>query len=140
MGHTADTLPSIARMLRVDESQRDALPELDLPVCGKKVDEDFDWHCAIVYEFVSRASQDIVVGQAHLDFFYAIGFALEPYKPDNWQGGRLINFNDLCSPHHLARTWRGLQFTAAKQKNGSGLESVLKVAPKVVTYGLSDPG
>jgi len=98
---TFPTLPECYGWMRV---KRDALPELDPPVCWKKVDEDFDWHWAIVYEFVPRASQDIVVGQAHLDFFHAIGFALEPYKPGNWHGGRLIDFNDLCSP--FSEDWK----------------------------------
>lgn len=84
--------------------KRDALPELDPPV-WKTVNEDLDWHCVIVYEFVPGASPDIVVGQAHLDFFYAIGFALEAYKPDNWHGGSLIDFNDLSSP--FSTDWKG---------------------------------
>ncbi len=77
--------------------QRDQLPLLKPPVCHE-VDDSLNWHWAIVYEFVPGATQDLVVGQLHLDFFYAIGFVLEAYKPDNWHGGRLIDYNDICSP------------------------------------------
>ncbi|KAI1127844.1 hypothetical protein F5Y10DRAFT_292536 [Nemania abortiva] len=82
--------------------QRDQLPLLDPPV-WKEVDS-LDWHWAIAYELVPGAIQDPVIGQVHLDFFYAIGFALEAYKPDNWHGGRLIDINDICSPFSLG--WR----------------------------------
>ncbi|KAI3334826.1 hypothetical protein F4824DRAFT_467366 [Ustulina deusta] len=77
--------------------QRDQLPLLKPPV-RHEVDDSLNWHWAIVYEFVPGATQDLVVGQLHLDFFYAIGFVLEAYKPDNWHGGRLIDYNDICSP------------------------------------------
>ncbi|KAH9909791.1 hypothetical protein F4778DRAFT_789104 [Xylariomycetidae sp. FL2044] len=82
---------------------RESLPRLDRPV-WKEVDDDLDWHWAIVYELVPGATQDLAVGQMHLDFFYAIGFAMEAYKPDNWHGGRLVDLNDICSP--FCRGWR----------------------------------
>ena len=59
---------------------------------------------AIIYEFVPGKPQDLAVCQSHLDFFHALGFALEAYKPDNWHGGRLIGLNDICSP--LSDGWR----------------------------------
>ncbi|KAK4195588.1 hypothetical protein QBC40DRAFT_343372 [Triangularia verruculosa] len=78
----------------------DELPRLDPPV-QDEADERVDWHWAIIYEFVpgeTGKTQDPAVGQSHLDFFYALGFALEAYKPDNWHGGRLVDLNDICSP------------------------------------------
>ncbi|KAJ8126183.1 hypothetical protein O1611_g7455 [Lasiodiplodia mahajangana] len=71
--------------------QRDRVPRLDPPV-RHEVDDSLDWHWALVYEFVPGAKQDLVIGQLHLDFFYAIGFALEAYKPDNWQAGTLQEY------------------------------------------------
>ncbi|KAI1167420.1 hypothetical protein F5B18DRAFT_601738 [Nemania serpens] len=91
--------------------QQDQLPLLDRPV-RHEVDGSLDWHWAIVFEFVPGAIQDPVVGQIHLDFFYAIGFALEAYKPDNWHGGRLIDCNDICSPFSIG--WRA---TRVRQRN-----------------------
>lgn len=81
-----------------------------------KLDEHFDWHWALVYELVPRARPDIAVGQKHLTFFNAIGLALEQYKPDNWHGCRLVDYNDISSPfskgwqrtavrHRKAETW-----------------------------------
>lgn len=91
--------------------QRDQLPQLNPPVY-KEVDGSLDWHWAIVFEFVPGIRQDLVIGQAHLDFFYAVGFALEAYKPDNWHGGRLIDLNDICSP--LSRGWRATEVCERK--------------------------
>ncbi|KAK3309283.1 uncharacterized protein B0T15DRAFT_376043, partial [Chaetomium strumarium] len=82
---------------------RDETPYLNPPV-SDLVDWEVDWHWAIVYELVPGAPQDIQVGQAHLDFFYAVGFAMEAYKPDNWRGGRLVDFNDVCSPFTIGWT------------------------------------
>ncbi|KAK5637586.1 hypothetical protein RRF57_013301 [Xylaria bambusicola] len=62
--------------------QRDQLPLLDPPV-WHEVDGSLGWHWAIVFELVPGAPQDLNIGQFHLEFFYAIGFALEAYKPDN---------------------------------------------------------
>lgn len=76
---------------------RDDIPHLDPPV-PNDVYNEVNWHWALVYELVPGARQHLEVGQAHLDFFYAVGFAMEPYKPDNWHGGRLIDINDVCSP------------------------------------------
>jgi hypothetical protein len=83
--------------------RRDELPRLDPPV-REEMDERVDWRWAIIYEFVPGKPQDPAVGQCHLDFFYALGFALEAYKPDNWHGGRLIDLNDICSP--FSGGWR----------------------------------
>ncbi|KAJ9155214.1 hypothetical protein NKR23_g2126 [Pleurostoma richardsiae] len=82
---------------------RNELPLLDPPLL-EEVDEGFDWHWAIIYEFVPKHAHDPEVGQRHLDFFYATGFALQPYWPDNWRGGRLVDFNDACSP--FSKGWR----------------------------------
>ena len=82
--------------------RQDELPLLHPPVY-EEVDERFDWHWAIIYEVVPKTAQNTEIGQSHLDFFYAMGFALEAYKPDNWHGGRLIDFNDICSP--LSQGW-----------------------------------
>ena len=57
-----------------------------------------------MYEPVPGAPQDFAVGQAHLDFFYAMAFAMEAYKPDNWRGGRLVDFNDVSAP--FSKGWR----------------------------------
>ncbi|KLU92597.1 hypothetical protein MAPG_11542 [Magnaporthiopsis poae ATCC 64411] len=92
-------LPECYGWMRV---KRDTLSELGPPV-WEQVNEDVDWHWAIVYEFVPPTPQDLGVGQAHLDFFYALGFALDPYKPDNWHGGRLVDYNDICPP--FTRGW-----------------------------------
>ncbi|KAL7626477.1 hypothetical protein AAE478_003249 [Parahypoxylon ruwenzoriense] len=82
--------------------RRDKLPRLDPPV-WKEIDEQLDWHWAIVYDFVPEEEQDIAVGQTHLDFFYATGLTLEAYKSDNWRAGRLVDFGDVCSP--FTRGW-----------------------------------
>lgn len=43
-------------------------------------------HYAMVYEYVSDTGQhDSDVIQAHLDFFYLAGFALNHLKPDKWR-------------------------------------------------------
>lgn len=105
-------LPKCYGWMRV---KRDTLFELDPPV-WEQVNEDVDWRWAIVYEFVPATPQDLAVGPAHLDFFYAVSFTLEPYKPDNWHGGRLVDHDDICSPftygwsrhsiyHREAETW-----------------------------------
>lgn len=83
--------------------RRDAIPRVSPPV-SDYVDADIDWHWALVYELVPGAPQDLAVGQAHLDFFYAMGFAMEAYKPDNWRGGRLVDFNDVSAP--FSTGWR----------------------------------
>lgn len=80
---------------------RDDIPQLDPPI-SKDVDNTVDWHWALVYELVPGARQNLEVGQTHLDFFYAVGFAMEQYKPDNWHGGRLIDLNDVCSPLNIS--------------------------------------
>ena len=77
--------------------RRDAIPRVS-PLVSDYVDADVDWHWALAYELVPGAPQDLAVGQAHLDFFYAMGFAMEAYKPENWQGGRLVDFNDVSAP------------------------------------------
>lgn len=56
-----------------------------------------DWHWAIVYEFVPGQPQDVDVGQKYMNFFYALGFAMEAYKPDSWRDGRLVDMNAVCS-------------------------------------------
>ncbi|KAK4144475.1 uncharacterized protein C8A04DRAFT_27661 [Dichotomopilus funicola] len=68
--------------------------------------ECYGWttHWALVYELVPDTPQDLAVGQGHLDFFYAIGFVMEAYKPDNWRGGRLVDFNDVSAP--FSTGWR----------------------------------
>lgn len=86
--------------------QRDQLPLLDHPV-WYDIDGSVDWHWAIVFEFVPGAIQDFGIGQLHLDFFYTVGFALEAYKPDNWHGGRLIDYNDIFSP--FTKGWRAVR-------------------------------
>jgi len=79
----------------------------DVPALRPPMPEDLDagadrsW--ALVYEYVPGSPQDRAVGQAHLDLFYALGFAMEEYKPDNWRGGRLVDHNDVCSP--FTRGW-----------------------------------
>lgn len=75
---------------------RDDIPVLS-PAVSEIVDEGVGWHWAIVYEFVPGQVQGVEVGQKHLDFFYAMGFAMGTYKPDNWRGGRLVDLNDVCS-------------------------------------------
>ncbi|KAI0862613.1 hypothetical protein F4860DRAFT_106724 [Xylaria cubensis] len=92
--------------------QQDQLPWLDPPVWHEV--DDLDWRWAIVYEFVPKTTQDLVIAQLHLDFFYAIGFALEAYKPDNWHGGKLIDFNDICSPFSV-----GWSATVVRQRRAS---------------------
>lgn len=87
--------------------KRHELPVLDPPI-WKEVDGHLDWHWAVVYEVVPKANQDLAVGQIHLDFFYAVGFALEPYKPDNWHGGRLVDLNDICSAFSIGWRWRAV--------------------------------
>jgi hypothetical protein len=77
--------------------RRDDIPDLG-PGVSDIVDGEVDWHWAIVYEYVPGAAQDLEVAQAHLDFFYALGFSMEAYKPDNWHGGRLVDFSDISSP------------------------------------------
>ncbi|KAH7019686.1 hypothetical protein EDB80DRAFT_759811 [Ilyonectria destructans] len=78
--------------------------------------DDVDWHWAIIYEFVPGKDQDTDIGQRHLSFFHSVGFALGPYKCDNWHGGRLIDLNDIRTPygigwmkssvrHRDAKTW-----------------------------------
>lgn len=83
--------------------RRDELSRLR-PLVWEEVDEQVDWHWAIIYEFVPGKPQDLAIGQSHLDFFYALGFALEAYRPDNWHGSRLIDLNDICSP--FSDAWR----------------------------------
>jgi hypothetical protein len=82
--------------------RRDTLPRID-PRIWREVDEQVDWHWAIVYDFIPAELEDVAVRQAHLDFFYAVGFTLEAYKFDNWRAGRLVDFGDVCSP--LTRGW-----------------------------------
>lgn len=82
------------------------------PDAWKKVDEHLDWHWATIYELVPRAKQDLAVGQQHLD---AIGFVLEPFKPDNWHGRRLIDLNDICSS--FTRAWRGTAVRSYEAKD-----------------------
>lgn len=57
-----------------------------------------------MHELVPGAPQDLAVGQAHLDFFYAMGFAMQGYNPDNWRGGRLVDMNDVSAP--FTTGWR----------------------------------
>jgi hypothetical protein len=64
---------------------------------------------AIVYELVEGIEQDIEVGQRHLDFFYATGFAMEAYKRDDWRGGRLVDHGCVrprISPFWTSSDWR----------------------------------
>lgn len=61
---------------------------------------------AIIYEFVPPKEQDRSVAQVHLDFFYAVGFQVHPYKLDNWHGGRLIDQSDIWSVYQRA-AWNG---------------------------------
>ncbi|KAG7287027.1 hypothetical protein NEMBOFW57_006527 [Staphylotrichum longicolle] len=82
---------------------RDEIPHL-VPAASDHVDGELGWHWAIVYELVPGAPQDLAVGQAHLDFFYAMGFAMQGYNPDNWRGGRLIDMNDLSAS--FSTGWR----------------------------------
>lgn len=93
-------LPECYGWMRV---KRHELPKLEPPI-WEEVDEHVDWHWAIIYELVPRAKQDLAVGQSHLDFFYEVGLVLEAYKPDNWHGGRLLDYNDICSV--FSRGWR----------------------------------
>jgi hypothetical protein len=83
--------------------RRDDIPDLS-PGVSDIVDGEVDWHWAIIYEYVPGAAQDLEVAQAHLDFFYALGFSMEAYKPDNWRGGRLVDFNDISSPFTVGWT------------------------------------
>ena len=92
------SLPRCYGWIKIDWRE---IPKLDPPV-RMPVDE-VDWHWAIVYEYVPGQVQDNAVGQAHLDFFRAVGFSLGSYKPDNWHGGRLIDMNDIYSP--FTRGW-----------------------------------
>ncbi|KAH7146194.1 hypothetical protein EDB81DRAFT_842429 [Dactylonectria macrodidyma] len=78
---------------------RDQIPFINPPV--RSVVDDVDWHWAIVYELVPAGAQDISIGQLHLDFFYAVGLALGPYKCDNWHGGRLVDLNDIRTPYGI---------------------------------------
>ncbi|KAH6972620.1 hypothetical protein EDB80DRAFT_743580 [Ilyonectria destructans] len=92
--------PSLPKCYGWTTVRRDEL--LPIPVVG--VVDDVDWHWAIIYEFVPRTKQDTNIGQCHLDFFHAIGFALGPYKCDNWHGGRLIDLNDIRTPYGIGWT------------------------------------
>lgn len=94
--------------------RRDEFPSIRIPVGG--IVDDVDWHWAIIYEFVLEKDQDTDIGQRHLSFFHSVGFALGPYKFDNWHGGRLIDLNDIRTPygigwmkssvrHRDAKTW-----------------------------------
>jgi hypothetical protein len=67
----------------------DDVPLLSPPVLYA-VEKGVDWHWAIVYELVPGQPQDLDVAQRHLNFFYAIGFGMEAYKPDDWRGGRRL--------------------------------------------------
>ncbi|KAI1496321.1 hypothetical protein F5X99DRAFT_422225 [Biscogniauxia marginata] len=82
--------------------EKNQLPLLDPPV--REAEDDSSWYWAIIYELIPSTGQDITVGQGFLDFCYAVGFALEFFKPDNWRGGRLVDLNDICSP--LSQGWR----------------------------------
>lgn len=89
--------------------ERRKVPDVSPPVGpppGTAMDEAFDWSWVLVYEFVPAAKQDLAIGQLHLDFFFWGGFAIEPYKFENWRGGRLVDFCELstCLP------FRGLQW------------------------------
>ncbi|KAI1174874.1 hypothetical protein F4777DRAFT_579612 [Nemania sp. FL0916] len=86
-------LPKCFGWMRI---QRDQVPHVRPHVEGL-VNDDVDWHWATIYEFVPGRTQDLVVGQAHLDFFYAMGFSVQPYKPNNWHGGRLVDCNDIST-------------------------------------------
>ncbi|AEO65303.1 uncharacterized protein THITE_2112159 [Thermothielavioides terrestris NRRL 8126] len=113
--------------------RRDAIPRVSPPV-SDYVDADIDWHWALVYELVPGAPQDLAVGQAHLDFFYAMGFAMEAYKPDNWRGGRLVDFNDVSAP--FSTGWR-LSAVAVRDARAwfwtLGFEDERRVKRRIVT-------
>jgi hypothetical protein len=59
----------------------------------------------IIYEYIPAQMQDLDIGQVHLDFFYAVGFIVHPYRPDDWHGGRLIDISDVWSV--FGRSWDG---------------------------------
>ncbi|KAK3689230.1 hypothetical protein B0T22DRAFT_536202 [Podospora appendiculata] len=81
------------------------LPDDPIPIPpSRTMSTRTDWHWALVYELVPGAPQDLAVGQAHLDFFYAMAFAIEAHKPDNWRGGRLVGFSDVSAP--FSTGWR----------------------------------
>ena len=98
------SLPECYGWIRV---KRADIPEVQ-PAPEATVDEHLDWHWGIVYEFVPGAKQDLVVGQAHLDFFHAVGISMHFYKCDNWHGGRLVDMSDLytvfCWNWHACKT------------------------------------
>ncbi|KAF2968975.1 hypothetical protein GQX73_g4612 [Xylaria multiplex] len=96
-------LPTCYGWMRI---QRDEIPHVS-PGAWNDTD-NVDWRWAIVYEFIPGATQDLTIGQLHLDFFYAVGFSLEPFKPDNWHGGRLVDCNDICSV--FTRGWRAARW------------------------------
>lgn len=92
---------------------QDKIPHL-IPAASDYVDDELDWHWAIVYELVPGAPQDLAVGQAHLDFFYAMRFAVQGYNPENWHGGRLIDMNDVSAP--FTTGWRRPSITPRDAK------------------------
>ncbi|KAI1504588.1 hypothetical protein F5X99DRAFT_19540 [Biscogniauxia marginata] len=91
--------PTCHGWLKLEKSQ---LPRLHPPV--RKKTDDIGWHWAIVYEYVASTTQDPSIAQTFFDFFYAIGFGLEPFRADNWRGGRLVDMNDIRSP--FCSAWR----------------------------------
>ncbi|KAI1439169.1 hypothetical protein GGR50DRAFT_690523 [Xylaria sp. CBS 124048] len=87
-------LPTCYGWMKVKRSR---VPQL-YPPLRREMDYNLNWHWALVYELVPGATQDLAIGQLHLDFFHAVGFDMHPYKPDNWHGGRLVDYTDICSP------------------------------------------
>jgi len=56
---------------------------------------------AVVYEYVPEGDLDPEIVQRHLDFFYLAGFALMPFREDNWRGNVLVDHSDLIPPQNL---------------------------------------
>ncbi|KAB5583515.1 hypothetical protein GE09DRAFT_1079192 [Coniochaeta sp. 2T2.1] len=75
------------------------------PPPGAAIDTESGWSWALVFELVPGEKQDIAVGQSHLEFFYWTGFAMEPYRLENWRGGRLVDFSDLSTCLEFPGLW-----------------------------------
>ncbi|KAK0702713.1 hypothetical protein B0H67DRAFT_558328 [Lasiosphaeris hirsuta] len=56
---------------------------------------------AVVYEYVPEGDLDPEIVQRHLDFFYLAGFALMPFREENWRGNVLVDHSDLIPPQSL---------------------------------------